>query len=173
MREIISCWFLCPDASVVSAEQLLSDDTDRNPPVTDCKLNSLLTLFFFLVPEPPSLSIHPSPLPLAVPGQVLSVQCEASGFAPLSLELSWEFKGADGETRPLGSGSVTGHRQAWDGTFSQSTRLELDTSKMDLGRGGELSCVAVHAGGTRRASVTVNVIGTTERTLNEKQSLLL
>uniref|UniRef100_A0A3Q3MDX3 Ig-like domain-containing protein n=1 Tax=Labrus bergylta TaxID=56723 RepID=A0A3Q3MDX3_9LABR len=73
--------------------------------------------------EPPTLSIYPSPLPLTVPGQTLIVQCEASGFAPLSLELSWEFKGTDGKSRPLGSGSVTGHRQAWDGTFSQSFEM--------------------------------------------------
>uniref|UniRef100_A0A3Q3GX65 Ig-like domain-containing protein n=1 Tax=Labrus bergylta TaxID=56723 RepID=A0A3Q3GX65_9LABR len=109
--------------------------------------------------EPPTLSIYPSPLPLTVPGQTLIVQCEASGFAPLSLELSWEFKGTDGKSRPLGSGSVTGHRQAWDGTFSQSSRLELDTTNLDLGRGGEVTCVGVHPGGTRRASVTLNVIG--------------
>lgn len=112
-----------------------------------------------MAPEPPSLSIHPSPLPLVVPGQALYIQCEASGFAPLSLELSWEFRGADGTTRPLGSSSVTGHRQAWDGTYSQTTRLELDTAKLDLGRGGEVVCVAVHAGGTRRASVALNIIG--------------
>ncbi|XP_017283161.1 TAP binding protein (tapasin), tandem duplicate 1 [Kryptolebias marmoratus] len=108
--------------------------------------------------EPPSLSIHPSPLPLSVPGQTINVLCEASGFAPLPLELSWEFKGADGKTRSLGTGSMSGHRQSWDGTYSQSTRLELDTSKLDLGRGGEVTCVAVHAGGTRRASVTLNNI---------------
>lgn len=89
----------------------------------------------------------------------MTVQCEASGFAPLTLELSWEFKGADGKSMPLGSGSVTGHRQAWDGTYSQSTRLELDTSTLDLGSGGELTCVAVHLGGTRRASANLNVIG--------------
>lgn len=112
-----------------------------------------------LSPEPPSLSIHPSALPLTIPGQTVSVQCEASGFAPLSLELSWEFKDADGKIRSLGSGSVTGHRQAWDGTYSQSARLELDSSKLDLGRGGEVTCVAVHPGGTRRASVTLSVIG--------------
>uniref|UniRef100_A0A3Q3G023 Ig-like domain-containing protein n=1 Tax=Labrus bergylta TaxID=56723 RepID=A0A3Q3G023_9LABR len=79
----------------------------------------------------PTLSIYPSPLPLTVPGQTLIVQCEA-----------WEFKGTDGKSRPLGSGSVTGHRQAWDGTFSQSSRLELDTTNLDLGRGGEVTCVA-------------------------------
>lgn len=109
--------------------------------------------------EPPVLSIHPSPLPLTVPGQTLTVQCEASGFAPLSLEFSWEFKGADGRSRPLGPASVTGHKQAWDGTYSQSSKLELDSSKLDLGRGGEVTCVAVHPGGTQRASVTLNVIG--------------
>lgn len=92
----------------------------------------------------------------------MTVQCEASGFAPLSLELSWEFKGADGKSRSLGSGSVTGHRQAWDGTYTQSTRLELDTTKLDLGRGGEVTCVAAHLGGTRQASVTLNVIGNVE-----------
>lgn len=59
----------------------------------------------------------------------------------------------------LGPGSVTGHRQAWDSTYSQSSQLELDTSKLDLGRGGEVTCVAVHPGGTRRASVTLNVLG--------------
>uniref|UniRef100_A0A3Q3FJY2 Ig-like domain-containing protein n=1 Tax=Labrus bergylta TaxID=56723 RepID=A0A3Q3FJY2_9LABR len=64
--------------------------------------------------EPPTLSIYPSPLPLTVPGQTLIVQCEA-----------WEFKGTDGKSRPLGSGSVTGHRQAWDGTFSQTGRFGL------------------------------------------------
>lgn len=122
---------------------------------------SALPLLSFY-PEPPSLSIHPSPLPLAVPGQTLNVQCEASGFAPLSLELSWQFKGADGKTRPLGSGSVTGHRQAWDGTYSQTTRLDLDTTTLDLGRGGEVTCVAAHLGGKRQASVTLNVIGNVE-----------
>lgn len=122
--------------------------------------------------EPPSLSIHPSPLPLAVPGQTLTVQCEASGFAPLSLELSWEFKGADGKSRPLGSGSVTGHRQAWDGTYSQSTRLELDTTTMDLGRGGEVTCVAVHLGGTRQASATLNVIGFSAPSIEDSMAMV-
>ncbi|XP_034016873.1 tapasin-like [Thalassophryne amazonica] len=107
----------------------------------------------------PSVSIHPSPLPLAVPGQKLTVQCDVSGFVPLSLELSWEFKGADGTSRVLGSGRLTGHRQAWDGTYSQSSHLELDPSQLDLGRGGQLSCVAVHPAGTGRAAVTLNVIG--------------
>uniref|UniRef100_A0A672RJ44 Ig-like domain-containing protein n=1 Tax=Sinocyclocheilus grahami TaxID=75366 RepID=A0A672RJ44_SINGR len=77
--------------------------------------------------EPPSLSIYPSPLPLLVPGQVLLVQCEASGFAPHTLDLSWEFSGADGTSRSLGQGSVTGHREASDGTFSQS-RLDGDVA---------------------------------------------
>ncbi|XP_028256444.1 TAP binding protein (tapasin), tandem duplicate 1 [Parambassis ranga] len=122
--------------------------------------------------EPPSLSIHPSSLPLSIPGQTVSVQCEASGFAPLSLELSWEFKDADGKTRSLGSGSVTGHRQAWDGTYSQSTRLELDTSKLDLGRGGEVTCVAVHPGGTRRASVTLNVIGFSAPSIEDSMAMV-
>ncbi|XP_071357309.1 TAP binding protein (tapasin), tandem duplicate 1 isoform X2 [Trachinotus anak] len=122
--------------------------------------------------EPPSLSIHPSPLPLAVPGQTLTVQCEASGFAPLSLELSWEFKGTDGKSRPLEPGSVTGHRQAWDGTYSQSARLELDTSKVDLGRGGELTCVAVHPGGTRRASTTLSVIGFSTPSIEDSMAMV-
>ncbi|KAM9386380.1 TAP binding protein (tapasin), tandem duplicate 1 [Pholidichthys leucotaenia] len=122
--------------------------------------------------EPPSLSIHPSPLPLAIPGQTLKVQCEASGFAPLTLELSWEFKDADGKSRPLGSGSVTGHRQAWDGTYSQTSRLELDTSKMDLGRGGEVTCVAVHPGGTRRASVALSVIGFSSPSIEDSMAMV-
>ena len=107
--------------------------------------------------EPPSISLSPSPLPLAVPGQVLSVQCEASGFAPLPLELSWEFRRADGAIVALGKDSLSGHREAWDGTFTQSTHLELDTST--LGGGGELVCVAQHQAGTRRSRVTVEVIG--------------
>ncbi|KAM3858528.1 TAP binding protein (tapasin), tandem duplicate 1 [Diretmus argenteus] len=122
--------------------------------------------------EPPSLSIYPSPLPLAVPGQVVTVQCEASGFAPLTMELNWEFLGADGKSRSLGSGSVTGHRQAWDGTYSQSTRLELDTTKLDLGRGGEVSCVAVHPGGSRRASVTFNVIGFSTPSMEDSMAMV-
>uniref|UniRef100_A0A1A7Y2B3 TAP-binding protein n=1 Tax=Iconisemion striatum TaxID=60296 RepID=A0A1A7Y2B3_9TELE len=122
--------------------------------------------------EPPSLSLYPSPLPLAVPGQTISVQCEASGFAPLSLELSWEFKGADGKTRSLGSGSMSGHRQAWDGTYSQSSRLELDTSKLDLGRGGEVTCVAVHPGGTRRASMSLNVIGFSSPSIEDSMAMV-
>lgn len=89
------------------------------------------------------------------------VQCEASGFAPHTLELGWEFTGADGKSRSLGQGSVTGHRQASDGTFSQSTRLELDSGKLKLGRGGEVICVAKHEGEARRASATLNVIGKT------------
>lgn len=114
---------------------------------------------FSLCSEPPSLSIHPSLLPLTLPGQTLSVQCDASGFAPLSLELSWQYKDVKGRTRPLGSGSLSGHRQAWDGTYGQSSRLELDTSSLDLSAGGELTCVAVHLGGTRQASVALNLMG--------------
>uniref|UniRef100_A0A671LMU3 Ig-like domain-containing protein n=1 Tax=Sinocyclocheilus anshuiensis TaxID=1608454 RepID=A0A671LMU3_9TELE len=91
------------------------------------------------LPEPPSLSIYPSPLPLLVPGQVLLVQCEASGFAPHTLDLSWEFSGADGTSRSLGQGSVTGHRQASDGTFSQSN----------------VTCVAKHEGGTRVSAPSI------------------
>lgn len=87
------------------------------------------------------------------------MQCEASGFFPLSLEFYWELTGPDGKVRPLGQGSVTGHRQGPDNTYSQTTRLELDSAKLDLGRGGEVTCVAVHPGGTRRARVTLNVIG--------------
>ncbi|XP_076610033.1 TAP binding protein (tapasin), tandem duplicate 1 [Chaetodon auriga] len=122
--------------------------------------------------EPPSLSLHPSPLPLIVPGQALTIQCEASGFAPLSLELSWEFKGADGKSRPLGSGSISGHRQAWDGTYSQSTRLELDSTTLDLGRGGELTCVAVHPGGTRRASATFSVVGFSAPSIEDSMAMV-
>lgn len=122
------------------------------------------------VVEPPSLSIHPSPLPLAVAGQTLAVQCDASGFAPLSLELSWEFKGSDGEARPLGPGSVTGHRQAWDGTYSQSSRLELDPAA--LGPGGEVTCVAGHLGGPRRASVTLNVVGVSSPSIEDSMAMV-
>ena len=125
----------------------------------------------FLCPpaEPPSLSISPSPLPLAVPGQVLSVRCEASGFTPLPLELSWEFLGADGAPRALGEGSLSGHREAWDGTFSQSSLLQLDTSA--LGRGGGLVCVARHRGVTRRSKVALEVIGERRDGLSSGSSL--
>lgn len=125
-------------------------------------LSYLILSLLFLplsLPEPPSLSIFPSPLPLSVPGQVVKVQCEASGFFPLSLDFHWELTGPDGKVRPLGQGSVTGHRQGPDNTYSQTSRLELDSAKLDLGRGGEVTCVAVHPGGTRRASVTLNITG--------------
>uniref|UniRef100_A0AAY5L8M9 Ig-like domain-containing protein n=1 Tax=Esox lucius TaxID=8010 RepID=A0AAY5L8M9_ESOLU len=121
-------------------------------------VSSLPSYLSLCLPEPPSLSIFPSPLPLSVPGQVVTVQCEASGFSPLSLELHWEIMETDGNVRPLGQGSVSGHRQGPDGTYSQTTRLQLDSAKLDLGRGGEVTCVAVHPGGTRRARVTLNVI---------------
>lgn len=122
--------------------------------------------------EPPSLSIHPSPLPLLVPGQVLSVQCEASGFAPHTLDLGWEFIGADGTSRSLGQGSVTGHRRASDGTFSQSSRLELDSTKLRLARGGEISCVAKHDGGTRRASAALTVIGVGAPSIEDSMAMV-
>ncbi|KAI4898298.1 hypothetical protein NFI96_033498 [Prochilodus magdalenae] len=122
--------------------------------------------------EPPSLAIYPSPLPLTAPGQVVLVQCEASGFAPLSLDLSWEFTDADGKKRSLGQGSVTGHRQATDGTYSQTTRLELDSTKQGLGRGGEVSCVANHQGGSRRASVTLNIIGVSAPSIEDSMAMV-
>ncbi|XP_051526634.1 tapasin-like [Myxocyprinus asiaticus] len=122
--------------------------------------------------EPPSLSIYPSPLPFLVPGQVIVAQCEASGFAPHTLELGWEFTGADGKSQSLGQGGVTGHRQASDGTFSQSTRLELDSAKLGLGRGGEITCVAKHEGGTRRASATLNVIGVNAPSIEDSMAMV-
>ncbi|XP_016092310.1 tapasin-like [Sinocyclocheilus grahami] len=122
--------------------------------------------------EPPSLSIYPSPLPLLVPGQVLVVQCEASGFNPHTLDLSWEFSGADGTSRSLGQGSVTGHRQATDGTFSQSSRLELDSGKLGLGRGGEVTCVAKQPNMTRRAAATLNVIGVSAPSIEDSMAMV-
>ncbi|XP_077363339.1 TAP binding protein (tapasin), tandem duplicate 1 isoform X2 [Festucalex cinctus] len=124
------------------------------------------------IAEPPSLSIHPSPLPLAAPGQSLTVHCEASGFAPHSLELSWELKGPDGKSRSLGPGRLTGHRQAGDGTYSQDTRLDLDTSDAALGGGGELTCVAEHPGGTRRASVALRVIGFSTPSIEDSMAMV-
>ncbi|XP_062379383.1 tapasin-like isoform X2 [Sardina pilchardus] len=121
------------------------------------------------VVEPPSLSIFPSPLPLILSGQAVSMQCEASGFVPLSLELGWEFVGADGQSRSLGQGSMSGHKQASDGTYSQSSRLELDSSRLGLGRGGEVTCVAKHTGGTRKAKVTLNVIGSSNGDTKDKK----
>ncbi|KAI1886073.1 hypothetical protein AGOR_G00210270 [Albula goreensis] len=111
------------------------------------------------IEEPPSLSISPSPLPISFPGQTISIQCDATGFAPLTLELSWEFVGADGKVQTLGQGGMSGHRQASDGTFSQNSRLTLDLGKLDLGRGGEITCVAIHPGGHRRTSTTLSIIG--------------
>ncbi|XP_077404972.1 TAP binding protein (tapasin), tandem duplicate 1 [Vanacampus margaritifer] len=124
------------------------------------------------ITEPPSLSIHPSPLPLTAPGQSLTVHCEASGFAPHSLELSWELKGPDGKSKLLGPGQLTGHRQAGDGTYSQDTRLELDTSDPELGSGGELTCVARHPGGTRRASVALKVIGFSTPSIEDSMAMV-
>ncbi|XP_054619965.1 TAP binding protein (tapasin), tandem duplicate 1 [Dunckerocampus dactyliophorus] len=124
------------------------------------------------IAEPPSLSIYPTSLPLTVAGQSLTVHCEASGFAPYALELSWELKNPDGTTRPLGPGRLTGHRQAWDGTYSQDTRLELDTSTLDLGRGGEVTCVGQHSGGTRRASVTLRIIGFSTPSIEDSMAMV-
>ncbi|XP_076158116.1 tapasin-like [Alosa pseudoharengus] len=124
------------------------------------------------VVEPPSLSIFPSPLPLIVPGQAVSVQCEASGFVPLSLELGWEFVGADGQSRSLGQGSMSGHKQASDGTYSQSSRLELDSARLGLGRGGEVTCVVKHTGGTRKAKVTLNVIGVSAPSIEDSMAMV-
>uniref|UniRef100_A0A9J8CBX1 Ig-like domain-containing protein n=1 Tax=Cyprinus carpio carpio TaxID=630221 RepID=A0A9J8CBX1_CYPCA len=106
--------------------------------------------------EPPSLSIYPSPLPLLVPGQALVVQCEASGFAPHTLDLSWEFSDADGTSRSLG----------------QSSRLELDSGKLGLGRGGEVTCVAKHDGGTRRAAATLSVIGVSAPSIEDSMAMV-
>ncbi|XP_026796932.3 tapasin [Pangasianodon hypophthalmus] len=122
--------------------------------------------------EPPVLAVYPSPLPLSVPGQVVTVHCEASGFYSLSLDLDWEFTDAEGKKRSLGQGSVTGHRQARDGTYSQSSRLELDSFKLGLGRGGEVSCVAKHQGGSRRATVTLNVIGVSAPSIEDSMAMV-
>ncbi|KAK2852246.1 hypothetical protein Q7C36_007447 [Tachysurus vachellii] len=122
--------------------------------------------------EPPSLTVYPSSLPLSIPGQVLTVHCEASGFFPLSLDLEWEFTDAEGKKRSLGQGSVTGHRQASDKTYSQSSHLQLDSAKLGLGRGGEVSCVAKHQGGTRRATVTLNIIGVSAPSVEDSMAMV-
>uniref|UniRef100_A0A8C6WUJ7 TAP binding protein (tapasin), tandem duplicate 2 n=1 Tax=Neogobius melanostomus TaxID=47308 RepID=A0A8C6WUJ7_9GOBI len=122
--------------------------------------------------EPPSVSIHPSTLPLMVPGQTLTMLCEASGFAPLSLDFSWEFKDSDGKVRSLGPGSVSGHREGHDGTFSQTSRLDLDSAELQSGRGGELSCVAAHPGGTRQANVNLGVIGFSTPSIEDSMAMV-
>ncbi|KAJ0003686.1 hypothetical protein NQD34_008784 [Periophthalmus magnuspinnatus] len=122
--------------------------------------------------EPPSISIHPSPPPIIIPGQIVTLHCEASGFAPLSLDFSWELTDSEGNVTPLGSGSVSGHREGYDGTYSQSSKLQLDSAKLEQGRGGELSCVAAHPGGTRRASVTLNVIGFSTPSIEDSMAMV-
>ncbi|XP_077599268.1 TAP binding protein (tapasin), tandem duplicate 1 [Stigmatopora nigra] len=122
--------------------------------------------------EAPSLSIHPSPLPTVPPGQTLTVQCLASGFTPHNLDLSWELKGLDGESRSLGPGRLSGHRRSRDGTFGQDARLELDTSDPVLGRGGQLTCVAKHLGGTRRVSVPLRVIGFSSPSVEDSMAMV-
>ncbi|XP_062850828.1 tapasin-like [Trichomycterus rosablanca] len=122
--------------------------------------------------EPPSLAVYPSPLPLTIPGQVVTVHCEASGFSPLGLELSWEFNDTDGKTRSLGPGRISGHRQSRDGTYSQSSRLELDPSRMGLGRGGQITCEANHQGGNGRVSVPLNVIGVGSPTIEDSMAMV-
>ncbi|XP_061674670.1 tapasin-like isoform X2 [Syngnathoides biaculeatus] len=124
------------------------------------------------ITEPPSLSIQPSRLPLAAPGQILTVHCEASGFAPHSLELSWELKGQDGKTRSLGAGRLSGHRQGWDGTYSQGTWLDLDMSDPKLGDGGEVTCVAEHPGGTRRAGVALRLAGFSTLSMEDSMAMV-
>ncbi|KAJ8273756.1 hypothetical protein GJAV_G00105170 [Gymnothorax javanicus] len=124
------------------------------------------------VEEPPSLSITPPTPPVLLPGQSLSLQCRASGFTPLTLELRWEFHSADGQRRPLGEGRVSGHSQARDGTFTQSSWLEVGTGGVDLEAGGELFCVGVHSGGTRRAHVSLSVIGARGPTLEDSIAMV-
>lgn len=122
--------------------------------------------------EPPTVSVHPSTLPLIVPGQTVTMLCEASGFAPLSLDFSWELRDSEGNARPLGPGSVTGHRENYDGTFSQTSRLDLDSAELDSGRGGELVCVASHPGGTRESSVSLNVIGFSSPSIEDSMAMV-
>ncbi|KAK7899334.1 hypothetical protein WMY93_020187 [Mugilogobius chulae] len=122
--------------------------------------------------EPPSVSVLPSPLPLIVPGQSVTFHCEASGFAPLSLDFRWELTDSEGNVRSLGSGSVTGHREGTDGTFSQTSKLQLDSAKLEQGRGGELSCVTVHPGGTQRTSVSLNVIGFSTPSIEDSMAMV-
>lgn len=122
--------------------------------------------------EPPIVSIHPSNLLLLVPGQTVQMLCEASGFAPLSLDFHWEFKDSDGNVKSLGSGSVTGHREGYDGTFTQTSRLDVDSSKLESGKGGELSCVVVHPGGTRRSSVNFNIVGFSTPSIEESMAMV-
>ncbi|CAM4638157.1 unnamed protein product [Leuciscus chuanchicus] len=59
-----------------------------------------------------------------------------------------------------------------DGTFSQSSRLELDSGKMRLGRGGDITCVAKHAGGTRRATATLSVIGVSAPSIEDSMAMV-
>ncbi|CAL9690860.1 unnamed protein product [Knipowitschia caucasica] len=122
--------------------------------------------------EPPVVSIHPSQLPLIVPGQTLTFICDASGFIPLSLVFSWELTDSQGNVRLLGQGSVSSHKEGNDATYSQTSRLQLDSSQLEQGRGGKLSCVAEHPGGTRRASVSLNVIGFSSPSIEDSMALV-
>ncbi|XP_072304317.1 TAP binding protein (tapasin), tandem duplicate 1 [Eucyclogobius newberryi] len=124
------------------------------------------------VVEPPSVSIFPSPLPLIVSGQSLALHCEATGFAPLPLDFSWVLTDSEGNVRPLGSGSVSGHREGNDATFSQTSRLKLDSAALEQGKGGELSCVAATLGGTRRTSVALNVIGFSTPSIEDSMAMV-
>ncbi|KAJ8379224.1 hypothetical protein SKAU_G00000020 [Synaphobranchus kaupii] len=124
------------------------------------------------IEESPSLSISPPGPQVLLPGQSLSLQCQASGFTPLPLELRWEFQGADGVLRPLGDGRVSGHRQASDGTFTQSSRLEVGQGDTQLEGSGEVVCVGVHSGGTRRARVSLSVIGAKGPTVEDSMAMV-
>ncbi|KAG5843030.1 hypothetical protein ANANG_G00184170 [Anguilla anguilla] len=74
--------------------------------------------------------------------------------------------------RPPGAGRVSGHKQAWDGTFTQSSWLEVGRGGEDLAGGGEVVCVGLHSGGARRARVPLSVIGARGPTVEDSIAMV-
>lgn len=125
------------------------------------------------IAEPPRVALSPSPLYVSA-GQSQDVVCEASGYYPLDVTVTWWRRAAGHATaRPLTHSWQLGHQRNHDGTFNVTSGVQVRPGAAD--HGAVYTCHVDHLAlaGVVRRDITLMVAGASGPKMEDAMGLLL
>ncbi|XP_059813472.1 tapasin-like isoform X1 [Hypanus sabinus] len=123
--------------------------------------------------EPPTLVLRPDPLYL-YPDQAQDILCEALGYYPLDVSMTWTRRApGNGSAELLPNSWLNGHNKNSDGTFNVTGVISVRPTAAD--HGTVYTCHAQHVsmkGGVRK-SLTLKVAGVSGPSVEDAVGMLV